>query len=217
MLIKWHGHACFEIIDSEGFSIVIDPHDGASLGLPTPSAKADVVLITHEHFDHNAYNVVLKPGGKYYSMKEGAFQVGPHSVIGLPAYHDKFKGRRRGKVVMYLLNVEGVKILHVGDLGHVLEPSEVKGINTPHVLMAPVGGTFTIDAKEALNLLELIKPKAFIPMHYWVSGINLPLAPLEHFLSLVNMEVVKVGREWKTSKEELENWVKTKVVVFSFK
>jgi L-ascorbate metabolism protein UlaG (beta-lactamase superfamily) len=214
-LLKWHGHACFEIVDSANRSIVIDPHDGGSIGLKRPEASADAVLITHEHFDHNAYEVVLKKGGEVYSMRSGPFKVLDHPVLGIKVYHDKFKGRRRGEVISYLIEVDGVKLLHLGDIGHIPDEDTLKLMDSPHVLMIPVGGTFTIDAREAKELIELLAPKAAVPMHYWVEGVNLPLAPLVNFLSIIKYAVVKLKeRAWRVTKEELEGWSETKVVVF---
>lgn len=217
VLIKWHGHACFEIIDGEGRSIVIDPHDGGSIGLRKPRAKADAVLITHDHFDHNAHDVVLKENGELHVMKQGEFSVLGHKVLGIKVYHDKFKGRRRGHVISYLIDVDGIRILHLGDIGHIPGEEELKSFGKPHVLMVPVGGTFTIDGKEAKDLIELMKPRAAIPMHYWVKGTNLPLLPLDAFLSIIDLEVITLDQnEWRIAKDELESWSRTKIVVFPY-
>jgi len=216
--IRWHGHACFEIVDSEGLTIVIDPHDGRSIGLKPPKVSADVVLMTHEHFDHNAYHLVIKPGGEVHSMKEGEFKVaGKYLAKGIKLYHDKSKGRLRGNVVIYRLEIEGIGILHVGDLGHMLPQEVIDTVSPVDVLMVPVGGTFTVDAKEAYEISKALTPKVIIPMHYWIKGMNLPLAPLDSFLSLVDYEVIKLdSNEWNISKEDLEVMgPEPKVVVFN--
>ncbi len=213
-IIVFHGHACFEVIDSEGRSIIIDPHDGGSIGLPKPEARADAVLVTHNHFDHNAVSVVLKPGGEKHVMRKGKFVVlGKHRARGIEAYHDPYGGRMRGKVVMYVVEVDGVRILHVGDLGHILSEEEVRTIGDVDVVMVPVGGTFTIGPKEAAEVLRALKPKAFIPMHYWVTGVNLPLKPLDEFLKVVwgKYEVMRVGSNRLDTSEI--RWGDTKVVV----
>ena len=213
-IIVFHGHACFEIIDSEGRSIVIDPHDGGSIGLPRPEARADAVLVTHNHFDHNAVEVVLKPGGEKHVMRKGEFIVlGEHKAKGIEAYHDPYRGRMRGKVIMYALEVDGTRILHVGDLGHTLSQEHIGAVGEVDVVMAPVGGTFTIGPKEAAEVLKALKPRAFIPMHYWVPGVNLPLKPLEEFLKVVEgeYEVVRIGSNRFDTSEI--GWEGTKVVV----
>jgi len=203
-IIRWHGHACFEVIDSKGFSIVIDPHDGGSIGIRPPNTKADAVLITHDHFDHNAYHVVLKSGGVVHDMRLGEFEVAGHRVMGVKAFHDKSRGRRRGEVVMYRLNVDGVNILHVGDLGHIPPDDELSKLMPVDVLMVPVGGTFTIDSREAVELAEKLDAKVVIPMHYWIHGINLPLAPLSDFLKLITWKVIELGgNEWRIERYEI--------------
>ena len=118
--------------------------------------------------------------------------------------------------MIYRLEVEGVRILHLGDLGHI-PPQEVVNEVTPiEVLMVPIGGTFTIDAKEAYEVAKMLSPKVVVPMHYWVTGVNLPLAPLDSFLSIVDYEVIKMdSNQWSISKEELDVMgPEPKVVVF---
>lgn len=218
VLVRWHGHACFELVDEEGFTIVIDPHDGASLGLPAPKVKADAVLITHDHFDHNAYQLVKKgEETKVFSMRKGEFTVGKHRVVGVESYHDKFKGRRRGKNIIYLIEVDKIKFLHTGDLGEVPDPRDINLIKEPHVMFAPVGGTFTLEPEEVLELVKNVRPKAVVPMHYWLEGTTLPLKPLDHFLKLSPYEVLRVGKEFNFVSKDLEEWVETKIVVFSLK
>ncbi|RLG87975.1 MAG: Zn-dependent hydrolase [Thermoprotei archaeon] len=214
--IRWHGHACFEIVSSDGTVIVIDPHDGGSIGIKPPNVRADVVLMTHDHFDHNAWHIVLKEGGEKYLMREGEFTIGnKYKVLGVKAYHDKYKGRRRGEVVMYRLEVDGISVLHVGDLGHILDPEVANKLRPIDILMVPVGGVFTVDAKEAYEVVKELEPKAAIPMHYWIRGINLPLAPVDNFLSIVDYEIVRLDSNvWSITKDELDLWETTKVVVF---
>jgi len=185
VIIRWHGHACFEIIPKIGISIVIDPHDGASIGIEPPKAKADIVLITHDHFDHNAYRVVSKPTTQIIMSRKGEFSIGPQNAIkvkGISAYHDTYRGRRRGSIVMYKLIVDELSILHMGDLGHVLGREQVNEISHVDVALIPVGGTFTIGPEEAWRTLDILRPKVAIPMHYWISGINLPLLSVEEFI-----------------------------------
>ena len=218
VLVRWYGHACFELVDDTGFTIVIDPHDGSSIGLPAPSVKADAVLITHDHFDHNAYQLVRKGiGTEVFSMRRGEFRVGKHKVVGVESYHDKFKGRRRGKNILYLIEVDGVKFLHTGDLGDIPSSQDINLIKEPHVIFVPVGGTFTLEPEEVLELIKIIKPKAVVPMHYWLEGTTLPLKPIDYFLKLSPYDVLRVGKEYSFVLRELEEWVETKVLVFSLK
>jgi len=219
LLIRWHGHACFEIVDSAGYTIAIDPHDGYSVGMKPPSFKADAVLITHEHFDHNAYNTVAKPGAERYSMKEGEFVIGgKHRARGVRFYHDKVKGRRRGEVVAYKIEVEGVGVLHLGDLGHVPDEKVVADLKPIDVLMVPIGGTFTIDPREAFEVIKIVDPKIVIPMHYWVRGINLPLQPVDVFVDIVKdvYDVVRAETNTlSTTADELHSITRTRVHLLS--
>ena len=116
--ITWLGHACFLIELSNGYKIVIDPHDGRSIGLPKPSVKADLVLVTHDHFDHNAIDIVRKEDTRVIKSLRGDAHVDDILIKGIRTYHDKEGGRRRGENTIYIIDVEGYKIAHLGDLGH---------------------------------------------------------------------------------------------------
>jgi L-ascorbate metabolism protein UlaG (beta-lactamase superfamily) len=190
--IRWYGHACFEIVTAKGKVIVIDPHDGKSLGLKPPSAKADIVLITHEHFDHNAFAIVAKPGAKVLSMNLGEVSVDDVVILGVEAYHDKDRGRRRGKNVVYKVVVDGISIVHLGDLGHVPELGIGAKLKPVDMLMIPVGGVFTIDARDAWKVIEVLEPLTVIPMHFWIQGLELPLKPVDEFLKLAPSDWNKV-------------------------
>jgi len=207
--IRWHGHACFEIVSKDGLTIVIDPHDGSSIGIKPPSVKADVVLISHNHFDHNAYRVVSKPSTQVIVSRRGDFRIGPRGEVrvrGILAYHDKYKGKRRGSIIMYKVTVDELDILHMGDLGHILTSEQVSEIGSIDIALIPVGGTFTIDPEEAWRTLEMLKPKIAIPMHYWISGVNLPLHSVNDFIKRVSegWEIVRIdSNEVSITKETL--------------
>ncbi|MCS7112123.1 MAG: MBL fold metallo-hydrolase [Ignisphaera sp.] len=182
VIVRWYGHACFEIVSSKGTVVVIDPHDGRSLGLKPPRTSADIVLITHEHFDHNAYSIVAKPSASVFSMHIGKELINDVWFIGIEAYHDREKGKKRGRNIVYKLYVDGISFVHVGDLGHELDAEYSAKLGSIDILMIPVGGTFTIDAKGAWRTIENLKPRAAIPMHYWIEKLNLPLRPVEDFI-----------------------------------
>lgn len=177
--LRWWGHACFEIIYS-GVSMTIDPHDGASIGLRKPGARSDYVIMSHEHFDHNAYRAVLKEGGRYLSMSVEEKSLGPFRVKGVETFHDKERGRRRGRNIAYIVETpDGLRIFHAGDLGHPLDKDHLREIGNTHIALLPVGGTFTIDHEEALQVFSSLNSKIMIPMHYWVKGLNLPLSTID--------------------------------------
>jgi L-ascorbate metabolism protein UlaG (beta-lactamase superfamily) len=208
MLVSWHGHACVSI-QFDFYIVVFDPHDGASIGLKKPAVKADLVLVSHGHFDHNAVHVVSKRGTRVFEMHYGETMVDNVKIIGLKTYHDKQRGRRRGENAVYIVEVKGVKIAHLGDLGEIPSPDILGKLRGVNLLIIPVGGTFTIEPSEAWSIVEITNPVNVLPIHYWVPGITLPLKPVEEFLKLVKgYEVVKLD----TNSFELERYEK-KVIV----
>jgi L-ascorbate metabolism protein UlaG (beta-lactamase superfamily) len=192
--VRWCGHSYFIIEHSKG-SIAIDPHDGGSIGVSTCRYQADLVLVTHNHFDHNAVEVASGPSTKVVKWRAGEVLDAP-LIRGFKFYHDKASGRLRGTVVAYLIEVDGVRILHLSDIGHIPPKEAVESIGRVDVLLVPAGGVYTIDALEAWEVIQLMKPKIAVPMHYWVEGVILPLDPLERFLN-----IIKVPRERLESNE----------------
>jgi len=179
--VVWHGHACFEIRNS--VTVVVDPHDGSSLGIKPPSAKADIVLISHKHFDHANGLSYVKKNGTVVIDKPGTYEVKGVKILGIATYHDDSRGAKRGSNTVYTFEIEGVKFCHLGDLGHILTEDQANALKPIDVLMTPVGGVFTIDAKQADEVIKLLSPKIVIPMHYKVPGLDLPIAGVEKFLS----------------------------------
>ncbi len=211
--IIWHGHACFEIVSSDGLRIVFDPHDGRSIGIKQPDTKADIVLISHDHFDHNAAEVVAKPDAMIFKMKKGVFEAKGARIEGIEEYHDKEGGRLRGKTMIYLLEVDDLVFAHLGDLGRIPPPNVVEKLRRADIVFVPVGGTFTIGPREALEIAEKVKPRILVPMHYWVPGIMLPLATLDEFLAIAKWPTVRLEtNQYTVSKEELPE--KNTIVVF---
>lgn len=209
--IRWHGHACFEIKDH--VTLVLDPHDGASIGLKSPSAKADIVLISHKHFDHANGLTYVRKNGTVVIDKPGNYEVKGVKVVGLPTYHDESRGMKRGSNIIYLFEIEGIRFCHLGDLGHVLSEDQARLLRPVDVLMIPVGGTFTIDAKQADEVVRSLSPKIVIPMHFRVPGLNLPIASVEGFIaSKKNVERVS-SNVFKVSRETIP--VELKIVVLS--
>ncbi|NOZ30859.1 MAG: MBL fold metallo-hydrolase [Crenarchaeota archaeon] len=179
--IEWYGHAYF-LVKYDDYSIAIDPHDGGSLNLPEFRIKADAVLVTHNHYDHNAVEMV--DAREVVKWRKGSFQLGPFKVEGIQAYHDKSMGKLRGENIIYRLEAGSFSIVHVGDLGHIPGDDVLEKLKGVSILMVPVGGTYTIDAEEAWELITKTEPRLVIPMHYWVPYSTLPLDPLDKFLSI---------------------------------
>lgn len=152
MFLTWHGHSCFTLECQEGI-IVFDPYQNGSVpGLKDLKLQAHLVLCSHEHEDHNAREVVTLLESKDFKVRY------------LESYHDDKKGKQRGKNKIYIVETENMKIVHLGDLGCKLD--DYSQIQNCDVLMIPIGGYYTIDAKCALKIIKDIKPKIVIPMHY---------------------------------------------------
>ncbi len=210
MEVRWHGHACFEI--KSGITVIIDPHDGRSIGIKAPKAKADVVLVTHHHFDHDATRVIK--GNFQVIDSPGEYQVQEFRIKGITAYHDKELGARRGKITMFKLEAEGIRLLHVGDLGHVLSKETVEEIGDIDILFTPVGGVYTVNATEAYENVRLLMPKIVVPMHYKFDGLTLGIVPVDDFLRYFKEEdVTYVGNSIEFSREDLPK--NTRVWVFT--
>lgn len=185
VLVTWHGHACVELKASTGFTVVFDPHDGVSLGIKPPSVKADLVLVSHDHFDHNATHIVAKPGAKVLKMNYGEVVVGDVRVRGFKSYHDKSRGAERGLNTIYMVEIEGFKVVHLGDLGDRPDDDTMREVGGAHLLITPVGGRYTIGPGEAWSLVEELKPVNVMPIHYRIPGLKLPIQPVDDFLKLV--------------------------------
>jgi len=170
MIITWYGQACFKIQSGER-SIVIDPFT-KSIGLIPPSIQADIVFVTHEHSDHNNIRAIK---GEYFLINgAGEYEAKGIKAQGIASFHDNEGGSKRGPNTLYLIEFEGIRILHLGDLGQEsLEDRQVEEIGRVDILMIPVGGFFTIDAKQAVGIVQQMEPKIVIPMHYKVPGLTI--------------------------------------------
>jgi L-ascorbate metabolism protein UlaG (beta-lactamase superfamily) len=198
--IRWHGHSCFEITNDK--TIVTDPHDGKSIGIPAPSAQADIILVSHDHYDHNSVKTVEKTGSKIVtdSRKRSIDNV---EIQGIDSFHDETKGAKRGNNIMFKFTMENITFCHLGDLGHTLDDETVSKIGQVDVLFIPIGGTFTVDDKKAWNVIKRIKPKIVVPMHYKIGGLSLPIAGIDAFLEQNPYDVIHVGNEIDIEKEDL--------------
>lgn len=179
MKFYWLGHACFLIVLASGKKIVTDPFD-RKLGYPEPALSADIVTVSHQHFDHNAVEMI---SGKPVVISEaGRHEAGGLLITGISSYHDPVRGSQRGKNIIFVIETEGLRICHLGDLGHVLEKSQLEKVGTVDVLMIPVGGFYTIGAAEAVKVVNQLNPKYVVPMHYKTGYIDFPISTADEFL-----------------------------------
>ena len=179
MKITWLGHSCFIFEDSKGRKLLTDPFD-TTLGYETYKGSADVITISHQHFDHN-YSKEIK--GDYKILdKIGMFCIHDIPISGIPSFHDKNKGAKRGDNIIFTFKIDEYILCHLGDLGHTLSDDDIDAIGNVDILFIPVGGNYTIDAREAFEVTKKINPKIVIPMHYKTSLVSFPLAGVEKFL-----------------------------------
>lgn len=191
--ITWHGHACVSL-RLNGYVVVFDPHDGVSIGLKKPSIQADLVLVSHDHFDHNAVNVVAKKTSRVFKLFYGEAVVDNVKIEGLRTFHDKSKGKKRGENAVYIVTATGLRVAHLGDLGDTPDEPTLAKLRGVDLLITPVGGTFTIEPDEAWRIVELTQPRNVMPIHYWVPGCTLPLKPVEEFIKHIKeYSIVKLN------------------------
>jgi len=175
-MIRYFLHSAL-LIDEK---VLIDPHDGVSIGLPPIDAKPEVVLVTHDHYDHNACELFDATCHK----EVPSLDYKGYNVVGIRTYHDKRKGKERGRNTIYIVTTpDGRKIVHLGDLGHTLSEEQIERIEGADLLAVPVGGVITINYREAIELINRAKPKNVLPIHYWIKGHYMPLDPLDGFVN----------------------------------
>ncbi len=182
MKIKFLGHSTFLITGSNGVSVLTDPYQtgafGGAIGFDPISDGADVVTVSHEHEDHAATSAV--PGQPLIVRSECQAKGIVFDVI--PTFHDQNQGASRGDNRIFLFDIDGIKVAHFGDLGHIPTPRQVKQLEGVNVAMIPVGGKFTIGPSEAWELVKRFLPNIVIPMHFKTPKIGFPLASIEQFL-----------------------------------
>jgi L-ascorbate metabolism protein UlaG (beta-lactamase superfamily) len=210
MKIKWYGHSAFMVTSDQGVKIITDPYESGAYGGQLSYGKikdqADIALTSHDHADHN--DAKSLPGSPEIVKGSGSKTVKGISIKGIPTYHDPSKGSERGANTIFTFTVDGIKICHLGDLGHILSEKELVEIGSVDILFIPVGGYFTIDAKEATRVAGQIKPKVLIPMHFKTEKCGFPITPVEDFLkgksNTKRPKASEVAFEKKTLPQQME-------------
>lgn len=187
MEIKYIGHASF-LIKSKTARLVTDPFDPQMVGIKYPKIEADLVTISHHHQDHDFTSALS--GEPLVIDLPGEYEKMGVRIFGYSTFHDKSSGKERGENTIFKIETEGIKVVHCGDLGLVPDDKFLDMVGEVDILMVPVGGYYTIDAKEAVNLARKIEPAIIIPMHYKTKQHNPQvfekIVPLDDFLKEIN-------------------------------
>lgn len=205
MNILWHGQSFFEIqakgSGDNSVKIVADPF-GEGLGLKVPKVEADVLLVSHGHPGHSNKGAIK--GDCFLIDSPGEYEVKGVFVKAIPAFHDNGAGRERGAVVIFKIETEGIRLCHLSDFGQKeLTNEQLDEIGDVDVLFVPVGGTFTVNAKEASSIISQIEPKIVIPMHYKLPGLKLDLAEVKDFLKVMGQENITPQPKIKITSKDL--------------
>ncbi len=210
MIITWYGHSCFKI-NTKDVTIITDPFD-KKIGIKPYFGAADIVTVSHEHYDHN--NVESLKGNPFVIRTPGEFETKNIFIYGFRSYHDKKNGAERGVNTIYLIEAEDMRICHLGDLGERLSDKVIEKLGQVDILMIPVGGVYTLDGKEADDLIDRIEPSIILPMHYKTPALNINLEPLDKFLAVRGIKNQQAADHLTIKKKEL-NPEENKVVILA--
>ena len=180
MDVTWHGQSCFRL-RGRNATAVTDPFS-PSIGIKLPKLEADVVTVSHGHPGHAHVEAVVTKD-VFVVDGPGEYEVKGITVFGIRAFHDALEGAQDGGNTIYVLEVDEIRICHLGDLGHPLDDETVEAIGTPvDVLLVPVGGGKALAAEKAAEVVRTIEPRWVVPMHYRIPGVKLELEGVETFL-----------------------------------
>ena len=202
MIITWQGHSCFKIQDKigpDGVTLLTDPYD-KEVGLKVPNFEADIITVSHDHHDHN--NIAALRGTPFIIDCAGEYDRKGILIEGIDSYHDEKKGEERGNNIIYRIEVDDISVAHLGDLGTVLDNTQLEKLVGTDVLLIPVGGKYTLDAKKAVEVISQIEPRIVIPMHYKTEGLKMDLDPIDKFIKELGL-TPSYEEKLKISKKDL--------------
>lgn len=202
MIITWQGHSCFKIQDKigpDGVTLVTDPFNKET-GLKVPNFEADIITVSHDHGDHN--NTAALRGTPFIIDCAGEYDRKGILIEGIDSFHDEKKGEERGGNIIYRIEVDDISVAHLGDLGTVLDNTQLEKLVGTDVLLIPVGGKYTLDAKKAVEVISQIEPRIVIPMHYKTEGLKIDLDPIDKFIKELGL-TPSYEEKLKISKKDL--------------
>lgn len=192
MKLSWVGHSCFRMTAQDGTVVVTDPYDD-SVGIDMMPLRADLVTMSHEHHDHNCEQMLKGSPVIAHGVEEAC--VGSVQTRAVSSYHDEVRGAKRGQNALRIFAIDGLKVVHAGDLGCMPEESVLEAISDADVLMLPVGGFYTIDAAMAVRVIKAARPRCVIPMHFKTARCGYPIAGVAPFLAAMGARDVQPVRE----------------------
>lgn len=191
MTISWLGHSCFRL-ESKDISCLTDPFS-KDIGLRAPRLNDNIILVSHAHYDHN--NIEGASQNAFIVQNPGEYEVKNVYIRGIDSFHDKSQGAERGPNTIYVIDIEDIKVCHLGDLGQEkLTDAQVDAIGDIDILMVPVGGKYTLDYKEAVEVVNQIEPKIVIPMHYKIPDLKLDIEGAEKFIKELGLTPEKTDK-----------------------
>ena len=190
-------------INGRDITVVLDPFSPSYTGLKLPAnLAAEVVTISHQHEDHNFLSGVS--GQPFVVDMAGEYEIGGLSIDGVDSDHDQQGGAERGHNLMFRLGFSDLVITHLGDLGGTLEAKQLERLAGTDILLVPVGGHYTLDAKRAIEAINQIEPKIVIPMHYQLPGLKFELNAVDDFIKAIGLAPVYEDK-FKVSRRELDS------------
>lgn len=212
LTIKYIGHSSF-LIKGKDASVLTDPFDSEMVGIKFPKTEAEIVTVSHDHKDHNQTSKVT--GMKKLISGPGEYDVAGVSIIGIKSFHDDSKGTERGVNTIYIIEIDDVRIAHMGDLGHELSEKKLSMIGDINILMIPVGGEYTVNAQTAAKITRVIEPNIIVPMHFLADKLNSQvfgkLTTADPFINDLGLPVEKTRKLNIKSESDLEE---QKIILF---
>ena len=211
MKIQYLGHSCFKLTESTGTTVITDPYQKVGYEM-VEGQTADAVTVSHAHFDHD--NVSAVGGNPKIFREQGVYRLPGVELQGIKSYHDAKEGRLRGENVIFKIRMDGLDICHMGDLGEECSAELLELLLPVNILLIPVGGTYTIDAKQAKEYVDRLMPDIVIPMHYRTKDSTIDIDKVQAFLGLFDEEDIEICRknELEFSRDDLTE-ERTKVIL----
>lgn len=207
MKLTYLGHSSFLLEYDDKTKILTDPFD-ETVGYDVYDGTCDIVTISHHHFDHDCINFIK---GDFKVIDEpGDYNIKGFKIKGLPSFHDKAQGQKRGNNTIFIIEKEGYRICHMGDLGHTIDSNMAEEIGKIDVLLIPIGGNYTICGKEACEIAKLINSTYVIPMHYKTTHTNLKISGTEEFITCMKNGERLHSNTFEPEKSET---IKNKVII----